>query len=375
MSMGEEFPEDIRQDLRDIVSRCEVKNVPPSNLHRREFTPDNLQSLYDDVIERLEFCDDTSNMDVWKFLEEEVQIDNTTESKYYLWDIAVLRKSDIVFDEYPSLSSLGQNDLKSVPKQADMNKNGFDFKNHYLIFCSRLSQNYYLTGKLDTLRSDTVSLSVPISYSRLGLSDTTRTTALLAHWRGPETIDKLRSRSGHRFFIQKGTESYKHGLQDRTEFLFEKRKNEWHLQIEELLPRTGISYSPHTQLRRTGIEYNTRYLHAILNEDCKKCFHIDGALRGYGTAQKFIDRHIAKELRDSKTLKEMSSRHKLFKLDSPVGDIADFGEIAGLFFKHNPHVQRFFEGDSDYATEIEEKRIELFEFDFNKEDVLSEFAT
>lgn len=92
-------------------------------------------------------------------------------------------------------------------------------------------------------------------------------------------------------------------------------------------------YSPHTQLRETEIRYNTRYLHAILDENCDRCFHLDGALRGYDTAKKFVSRHIEEELRNSKSLKEMSSRHKLFKLDSSTGDIADFGEIAGLFFK------------------------------------------
>ena len=69
----------------------------------------------------------------------------------------------------------------------------------------------------------------------------------------------------------------------------------------------------------------------------------------------------------------MSDRYKLFKLDSSAGDITDFGEIAGLFFKRNPYVQRFFEGDSDHANEIEEQRIKLFRFDFEKEDVLDEF--
>lgn len=373
MSVAEGLPEDIQHDLQNIASRCEAENIPPNNLHRNEFTPNDLQSEYDSVIERLESHDGASNMDVWNYLGKTVELDNTRESKYYLWDIAVTSKDNIVFDEYPSLSNLGQSGLKNVPEQVDMNKNGFEFKNHYLIFCSRLSQNYYLTGKLGTLRSEMVDLSVPISYSKLGLPGTTRRMRLHAHWRGPETIDELRSRTGHRFFIQKGTESYEHGLQDRTEFFFEKRDDEWHLQIEELLPRTGISYSPHTRLRREKINYYTRYLHAILDENCKNCFHIDGALRGYDTVKKFIDRHIREELKNSKSLKEMSSRHKLFKLDSPVGNITDFGEVAGLFFKHNPHVQRFFEGNSDYATEIEEKRAELFDFEFDKEEIQNEF--
>ena len=373
MPNGGELPEDIEDDLQDIANRCESENIPPNNLDSREFTPGNLQSIYDDVIERVQSRNDISNMDIWNYLGKNVQIDPNRESKYYLWDIAVLQKDNVIFDNYPSLRDLGQSGLKSVPEQADMNKNGFSFRNHYLIFCSRLSQNYYLIGKLGELRSGTVGLSVPISYNKLGLPDTTRNTILAEHWRGPETIDELRSRAGHKFFVQKSGESYQCGLQDRTEFLFEKRDNEWHLQIEELLPRTGIRYSPHTQLRKTGIKYNTRYLHAILDEECRNCFHLDGALRGYNTAENFIDRHRDTDLENSNLLKDMSDRYKLFKLDSSAGDITDFGEIAGLFFKHNPYVQRFFEGDSDHANEIEEQRIELFRFDFEKEDVLDEF--
>jgi hypothetical protein len=96
---------------------------------------------------------------------------------------------------------------------------------------------------------------------------------------------------------------------------------------------------------------------------------MDGAIRGYGSLEKFVERHTERELQEPNTLKQMSSRHKLFQVDSPDGIINDFGEVAGLFFKHNPHVQRFFEGDSEYANELEENRASHFRFDFDSDRV------
>lgn len=366
---SEELPQDFVNKLKEVIELCEEYNIRPKNLDDREFAPDDAQENYDHLMEIVEGYDEISRVKVLRWLGENVSLDPSRETKYYLWDIAVRKKDNLVPDVYPNLCGFNDDDLIDIPKSADMNKDGFEYKKHYLIFIRRLAQNYYLTGKLGTLRSSGVNLSVPVSYNRLGMPDTTREMILAAHWRGPETIDELRDRSGSEFFIQKGTESYDHGLQDRTEFYFELRDGKWHLQIEELLPRTGIFYSPHTTYRDNKIQYYTRYFHAIVDEECKNCYHMDGAIRGYGTLEKFIERHIKQELQEPNILKRVSNRHKLFKVDSPDGEIYEFGEVAGLFFKHNPHVQRFFEGDSEYASELEENRASHFRFDFDSERV------
>lgn len=366
---SEELPQDFVNKLKEVIELCEEYNIRPKNLDDREFAPDDAQKNYDQLMELIEGYDEISRVKVLRWLGENVSLDPSRETKYYLWDIAVREKNDLVPDNYPDLCSFNDDDLIDIPKSADMNKDGFEYKKHYLIFIRRLAQNYYLTGKLETLRSTGVNLSVPVSYSRLGMPDTTREMILAAHWRGPETIDELRDRSGSEFFIQKGTESYQYGLQDRTEFYFELRDGKWHLQIEELLPRTGIFYSPHTTYRDNEIQYYTRYFHAIMDDRCKNCYHMDGAIRGYGSLEKFIERHTERELQEPNILKMMSNRLKLFQVDSPDGEIYDFGEVAGLFFKHNPHVQRFFEGDSEYASELEENRASHFRFDFDSDRV------
>lgn len=370
----EGLPQDFINKLKDVVILCEEQNTPPKNLDDRVFAPDDLQENYDELMELVETYDEISRIKVLRFLENNVEIDPNRESRYYLWDLAVVEKNGIVFDTYPDLSGLGDQDLKTIPENVDMNKDGFEYDQHYLIFVRRLASNYYLVGKLNNLRDSEINVSVPISYSKLGLPDTTREMILAAHWRGPETIEELRSRSGSEFFVQKGTESYQHGLQDRTEFYFEFRDGNWHLQIEELLPRTGIFYSPHTYLRDNEIRYYTRYLHAIVDEDCMNCFHLDGALRGYSTSENFVKRHTSMELQNPNPLKRISTRHKLFQIDSANGAISDYGEIAGLFFKHNPHVQRFFEGDSEYARELEDNRASHFRFDFERDQIQQEIS-
>lgn len=366
---SEELPQDFVNKLKELIELCEKYNVRPMNLDNRELAPDDAQESYDELIEIMDGYNEISRVKVLRLLGENVSIDADRETQYYLWDIAVREKNDLVPENYPDLCSFNDNDLIDIPQNLDMNKNGFEYKEHYLIFVHPLAQNYYLTGKLATLRSTDVSLSVPVSYNKLGMPDTTRETVLKAHWRGPETIDELRDRSGSEFFVQKGTESYQHGLQDRTEFYFELRDGMWHLQIEELLPRTGIFYSPHTGYRNNEIKYYTRYFHAIMDDECKRCYHMDGAVRGYGSLEKFIERHTERELQEPNILKRMSTRHKLFKVDSPDGEINDFGEVAGLFFKNNPHVQRFFEGDSEYTRELEENRASQFQFDFDSDRV------
>jgi hypothetical protein len=366
---SEELPQDFVSKLKEVIGLCEKYNIRPMNLDNRELAPDDAQESYDELIEIIDGYNEISRVKVLRWLGENVSLDPERETQYYLWDIAVRERNDLVPENYPNLCSFNDSDLIEIPQDADMNKNGFEYQEHYLIFLDRLAQNYYLTEKLATLRSPEVSLSIPISYNKLGMPDTTREMFLAAHWRGPETIDELRDRSGSEFFIQKGTESYQYGLQDRTEFYFELRDEEWHLQIEELLPRTGIFYSPHTDYRSSEIKYYTRYFHAILDDDCKRCYHMDGAVRGYGSLEQFIERHTERELQDPNILKRMSTRHKLFKADSPGGEIDDFGEVAGLFFKHNPHIQRFFEGDSEYARELEERRATHFQFDFDSDRV------
>jgi len=361
MSSGK-VPRDLLDQMETVASLCEDENVRVKSLSFGNFASDDLEEEYESLRSIVETYEDISRVKVERELANQIEIDETRECRYYLWDIAVAEKRGILKETYPEFNDGSSGDLIRVPPEADMNKNSFEFKNHYLIFCSRLAQNYRLVEKLKQIRSKKVHLAVPIAFSKIGLPETTRQSKLAAHWRGPETLQELQDRAGREFFVQKGTESYDHGLQDRTEFYFEKRDGQWHLQIEELMPRTGIRHSFHTSLADEMLEYYTRYLHAIVDDECERCIHLDGALRSYGTLEDFIDRHVNHELRNPNPLKKMSKRRKLFKIDSPEGVLTDFGEIAGLFFKHNPHVMRFFEGDSEWAGELEDKRASLLEF-------------
>jgi len=358
----DEVPPDLLEQMGTVASLCEEENIRVKSLSFGNFASEELMEEYESLKSIVNHHEDISRVKVERELAKQIEIDETRECRYYLWDIAVVQKQGILKETYPEFTGGNSGDLIGVSPEADMNKNSFEYKNHYLILCSRLSQNYRLVGKLNQVRTETVNLAVPITYSKIGLPDTTRQSKLAAHWRGPETLQELQDRSGHEFFVQKGTESYDHGLQDRTEFYFEKRDGKWHLQIEELMPRTGIRHSLHTSLADEMLKYYTRYLHAIVDEECEQCFHLDGALRSYGTLDDFIDRHVNRELQNPNPLKRMSKRRKLFKIDSPEGDLSDFGEIAGLFFRNNPHVLRFFEGDSEWAEELEEKRARLLEF-------------
>lgn len=361
-----ELPESVRDPLEEIIVLCNEYNIPEKNLRESEFVPDEIAHTYSALRDAVENYPNISWLKVQRSIGENIDIDLSEETKFYLWDIAVIQKREIVLNNYPELKQKINNGLIRVPKSADMNKNGFEYQDHYLIFDNRFSQNFHLVGLLNDIRDDAVEVHVPITFDQLGDPDTTRKTFLKEHWAGPETVDRLQARRAPEF-IQKGTESYKEGIMDRTEFYFYKRDDDWHVQIEELLPQDGVRYSPHTKFQGNEIKFYTRYVHAILGPDCELCYHLDGAFRSYRKKPNFIKRHRDLELRQSKRLKEMSDRYKFFKVDSPDSGFIDYQELIGLFFKNNPHVVEFFEGESVETREMERNRSQSFRFNFDND--------
>lgn len=359
----QDVPEDVLRSIQEVIELCNQHNVPPKNLDNEEFVPDDLSRAYAGLINIVADHPNISMVKVDREIGKHVDISLNEEAKFYLWDIAVVQKRDIALDTYTKLEDETENGLIEVPATADMNKNGFRYKDHYLIFDSRFYQNFKLVNHLNNLRSSTICLYAPITFNQLGDPETTRQMFLKEHWAGPKTVDRLKSRRAPEF-IQKGTASYQDGVMDRTEFYFNVRDGEWHIQIEELLPRTGVRYSPHATFRSQDLRFYTRYVHAILGSDLERCYHLDGALRSYQTKDRFVKRHTKVDLREPNQLKVMSDRHKIFKIESQEGGFTDYQKIIGLFFKHNPHVKEFFDGQSEETREQEERRSRAFRNEF-----------
>ena len=249
----------------------------------------------------------------------------------------------------------------TVPYNHDLNKNGFKYKNHYLIFDNAFSRNFHFTEWLMANWKDNFGLKLPISKNLLGLSETRRNMMLLSHWQGPKHISNIQMSLNGKAYVVKGPLQFHADLMDKTEFLFYFDEDQWHFQIEELLPMEGIGYSECIHFQDKVHRFYTRYLHAIANKQLTKCTHIDGSIRVYDTYDNFKIRNNA-ELKNPKC-RENANRYKLFRIDSKQG-ICCFQEIIGLFFKFNPYVLEFFEGESDYTKEIERRRSGILEIDF-----------
>jgi hypothetical protein len=254
--------------------------------------------------------------------------------------------------------------LIEVPTDAEFNKDGFEYRDHYLIFGEPISSNFHLTTYLLNNNTQDLSLKTLFSLDQLGLPATTRTMHLFEHWDGPETLQRIREANGIAHVSSHGGQTYGDGFYDKTEFLFEKRGDRWVLHIEETLPIKGVFLNLSTRYRGRKVDYYTRYLHAITNEDLTECYHLDCAIREYPSRDTFLERH-RKQFTEGQVFKDLCSRYKVFKLDSEAGSIPDYQRIAGLFFKYNPYVIEFFDGPSDWTQELEEFRNSQFEIGFD----------
>lgn len=301
----------------------------------------------------------TSEFELYHKLKNDVKLDEGRIQVYYHWDVGVQKKKNLALETYPELLQQEDDDgLLEICPDVDLNKNGFKYKNHYLIFPEYFTNNFHFTEWLIRNWNGKFKLKVSFEYDKLGMPDTRRDTLLMAHWRGPKHLRHVQKSLNRSEFIEKRTVfNGQYCLNDKTEFLFVKDSADtWTFQIEELIPMDGVlGYDEVTSLKGKKILFYTRYLHAIVNKDLSQCYHLDGALREYGSYDAWCSRNEL-SLRDS-SIRSLTDRYKLFRIDSSSG-IIDFHEIIGLFFKSNPYVLEFFEGESeDYAQSENRRRV------------------
>lgn len=355
-----------------VVELCEEENTRVVNLRDGKYASDELQQHYNTLMNTAEKREDISSVKVERELARNVSLDPHRLQKFGLWDIDVIQKDSLVFEEYPEINDSLENGLLEVEQPTDFNKDGFGYGNHYLIFCNPLRRNFRLSQRLFQRWDGSFCLSVCPSLDKLGLPNTEQETFLKEWWNGPQSLDKVRDSIEPEQLATFGNSkrSFKEGIQDRTEFHFTNRGDEWVLEIEELLPRRSVLFERHHKLRGQEIRYYTRYVHAITDEQLSECYHLDGALREYSTADKFIERHRDPDCRlNSDWAKDVTNRYKIFKLDADADPIPDYQELIGLFLKGNPHVKEFFEGESTETREQEEKRATHFEHGFEDYDL------
>ncbi|WP_282352314.1 hypothetical protein [Haloferax volcanii] len=174
----DEVPPDLLEQMGTVASLCEEENIRVKSLSFGNFASEELIEEYKSLKSIVADHEAISRVKVERELAKQIEIDETRECRYYLWDIAVVQKRGILKETYPEFTGGNSGDLIEVPPEADMNKDSFEYQNHYLILCSRLSQNYRLVGKLNQVRAEAVDLAVPITYSKIGLPDTTRQSKL-----------------------------------------------------------------------------------------------------------------------------------------------------------------------------------------------------
>ena len=360
--MADEFED----QLAKVQDLCEEYNIPVKNLRRYHFVPDDLKREHQILKELAEKDEDTHH-----FLEKEivrgVSLDPDRVQKFYRWDIAVKRRNGIVPETYPEVVEAQDQNLIEVTTSADFNKDGFEYDSHYLIFGEPLVSNFHFTTYLLNHNNEDLQLKMLFSLNQLGLPETTRTMHLFEHWDGPQSLQRIRESDDIHHASTHGGQTYADGFHDKTEFLFEKRDDKWVLHIEETLPIRGVILDLGTSYRGRRIDYYTRYLHAITNEELTECYHLDGAIREYPDRETFLQRH-RQQFAEDDIFKDLCERHKVFKLDSESGAIPDYQRIAGLFFKYNPYVIEFFGGKSDWTQEVEEFRNGHFEVGFDVHD-------
>lgn len=307
--------------LSKVQNLCEDYNIPAKNLRREEFVPNDLAKEYK-KLKRL-----AEDNESYHFLEREiakgVSLSPDQIQKFYRWDIAVKRKNGIVQETYPELLDQQDQNLIEVPADADFNKDGFEYRNHYLIFGTPIISNFHLTTYLLNNNTQDIELKMLFSLDQLGLPKTTRKTYLLEHWDGPKTLQRIRESNDIAHVSSHGGQTYGDGFYDKTEFLFEKRDDRWILHIEETLPINSRFLILCTSYRGQKIDYYTRYLHAITNEDLTECYHLDGAIREYSDRDMFLNRH-RQQFTEGNVFKHLCDRHKVFKLDSDSGTIPNY---------------------------------------------------
>ncbi len=359
------------KDYELLVKAFESSNTPVANMVFRGPVPSELKILFENFTKKWEITTFEARHKLLVELEKIVKRDPKRVSAYEGWDITIEQKDDYVLEKYPELLVKRKDEtLVSLNYPTKINKNGFMYKDRFLIFPSIFTANFHFTNWIIKNWLGQFKLSLSFELDKLGIPETEKESILLSHWFGPKTKKNVKENFNNTIKVVFGATdtSWSTEIFDKTEFYFNRRKGEWHLEIEELLPLQNLFYTPNTQFRQQEMKYYTKYLHAITDRDINSCTHIDGAIRVYDTRDNFLKRHSIQFQSDPK---EISKRYKLFRFDSDAG-ITSFQEIIGLFFLHNPYVHEFFEGESEFTRDMESKRTIIFKIDSEKRDILSD---
>lgn len=352
----------INDQINIIINYCNDSNVPMRNLHFHNFLPPEIEKIW----RELENNDEIDTFKLWKVISENIRIDNDKMCKYYLWDIATEEKNNLLFERYPRIKELiDKNGMVELPYPCDLNKNSFKHGYHYLIIDDSFSSNFHFTEWLIKNWQGKFKLRLPIKLNSLGIGSTRRNVALMSHWQGPKTLDNIKGMYDKEAYVVYGPDNFSSSLIDSTQFFFYFKDNKWQLEVEELVPMDGMNYSESKVILGIRHKFYTKYLHAFVNLELTKCYHIDGGIRVYADLNDFKKRNSMQLNSDKAIIKDMTKRYKIFRIDSDKG-IDSYQEIVGLFFNSNPYVSQFFEGKNKFNKDIEDRRSTMLELDLKQ---------
>ncbi|MDA3854664.1 MAG: hypothetical protein PF569_00285, partial [Candidatus Woesearchaeota archaeon] len=292
--------------------------------------------------------------------------------KYYLFDIAVIKKDfNYVLKKYPELEKVEHEGLVKISKNAKLNKDGFSYKDDYLIFNEQIRQSFSFLRRLIQLRkenSNLFDLAFKINYDVLGVKGTEREMFLKSFWDGMPGFNVEYLNNRKEAISIYGPDNSDLEFQDKTEFYIKKSKLKnggecWQLEIEEHIPLRvwGLMDENFIWLDNKERKYFTRYLHAYLSLDFELCYHIDWAYKDYSNFENYKQRNNEKI--DNSLLSRTVEKIKLLRLDSEKG-IDFWSEIINAFFYMNPYPSDFF-NNTPYP-ELEKQRNYYVENQFKK---------
>lgn len=356
-----------------VCSLCEDENVTVENLQNNNYLTDKIEKEYDNLIDLVEDHSKITRFSIHDQLEEYIQIDPDRISKHQLGNLEIKRRNGIVLEQYPDIEDDLTNNMIEVPLDTTVEEIGFEYESHYLVLPSYLQKNKALIQNLFDIWTNNYEFYIGINKNEIGEKQSDWAVEEAKHWFGPVGFDDLSDSFRTEGLTVYGNdhESFAYGLKDNMELLFEHREDEWIIQIEELLPRQSMvsSYKPSTKIYGRKLDFYTRYAHLILNEDLTTCVHIDGAVREYPSLKHFSKRHTDsdKNLQSRYHKNNDFNKYKIFKLDSWDGSIEDTSKILIDFFKHSPHILRFFDDSIDRADKLEKDRARLFKREFDRD--------
>lgn len=241
--------EELKKKIIYFISKLEKNNLTFSNIIFKDFLSVDIQKEYKELSKDIESVyKEEGYFILLKMISEKLKINPNEIKKYYLRDIAVNDKKNLVSEIYPTLIKT-KDDLVEVNYSVDMNKDGFEYKKHYLIFEPELSSNFHLIEWIIKNWKSDSKFYVSIDMNKLGLPETIRDVRLLSHWEGPKTVKNVAESFKENELVIKCPANANTILYDKVEFLFKNIGGKWHLEIEELLPRRWISFDLDTSIK------------------------------------------------------------------------------------------------------------------------------